>query len=782
MYAGTKFNWYDQSGIQQDVEQVEIVNRPLFMTAISADKGTEELVRLYGDDFYKMYGRNLSFAKHGQPLLQAGRIIDAGAELLVKRVVAADATLSNVVLVAKVTDTNIQSENEAGELLYTDPVTGEETTETQVQKVDGEGKPLYAKADGTETTDTQGQKVDEDGNPLYTKADGTETTEVTSQKVDGEGRPLYTKADGTETTEVTSQKVDGSNKPLYTKADGTETTDAQSQKVDESNNPLYINSNDGSETTATDDGSGHNYLPVMVDNTPVMVANASVMVTNTAIIVDYAPVMVATEPVMTDTGCSIKWEAQTISNCETYDEVMESAAELFDDEAGVYPMIVVTDIGRNADCKSIRITPDYDTSRSIGFMFYRVAEFENTTSEENIVITMNPNIKYKNVSYAINKYSMGQLSLGTVTGVFEAYIAKLSAETGIPESELKMLDIINGTNCKGVSIKGISIDEDSIDLSYSYGVPLQSGSNGTQFGDAPFHSEAYGPAVSKLFKDEANGGYTDEVFDVDVHKIYAICDANYPQSVKDDIAKFVKFREDCFYFRDLGLGLNTFDLIYEKNEKQFRTQFAGNYSTSGMITDPYSNRRIEVTSMYDFAPALVNHFAVGKASHPLAGEINGFTMDSFIKGTVNYLPRVTPTVDQKGLLDDARINYATYYEYEGDLIIDSLYTSQAEYTQLSYINNILAIQEVMRSVRSACPKNRFKFTTSNDFSDYAEAVTEVLSHYKSNFDSLNFVYLQDPTKEAQKIYYAAIEFTFNNWAQSEIFDLYALNTTEIVEE
>ena len=116
------------------------------------------------------------------------------------------------------------------------------------------------------------------------------------------------------------------------------------------------------------------------------------------------------------------------------------------------------------------------------------------------------------------------------------------------------------------------------------------------------------------------------------------------------------------------------------------------------------------------------------------------------------------------------------------LVVDSLYTSQDAYTQLSYINNVLAIQEVARSVRSACPKNRFKFTTGNDFSDYAEAVEDVLENFKNNFDTLKFTYLEDPTKESQKIYYAAIEFSFNNWAQSEIFDLYALNNTDIVEE
>ena len=747
MYAGTKFNWYDQSGISEATTRVELVNRPLFFTGITADKGTESLVRLYGDDFYKMYGRSLSFTKHGQPLLQAGRIIDSGAELLVKRVVAEDATLSNIILVANLSDTEIQKVDEDGNPVYTNPNTGEETTESQVQK------------------------VDENGNLLYTDVNGVETIETSVQKTNDNGDLLYIDIDGVETTETTSQKKNENNELLYITADGVETIEASVQKTNDNGDLLYIDPNTGDETTSADDGAGTTYLPVMVENTPVMVDNTAVMVDNT-------PVMLDCEAVTDTTGYSIKWEAQTVENCKTYEEVMEEAATLFDAENGIFPMIVVTDIGRNNDCKAIRIAPDYDISRSIGFMFYRVSEFENTTSEESVSITMNPSIKYKNVSYDINRYSMGQLQLGTIDGVFDAYVEKLSEATGIPVDEMKMLDVINGTNCKGVALTGLTVAEDSINLAYDYGIALQNGSNGTELGDAPFQSENYGAAIAKLF----DGVYTDEIYDVDVHKICAIVDANYPDVVKTAIRKFVDFREDCFYFRDLGLGLDTFDLIYNKADSLDKSKFAGNYMTSYFVTDPYTNKRINVTMMWDFATKLVSHFAAGFSHKPLAGDTNGFVMDSAIKGTVNYVPRKTPVVDQKDLLDDAKINYATYYEYEGSLVVDSLYTSQDAYTQLSYINNVLAIQEVARAVRSACPKNRFKFTTNNDFSDYAEAVEDVLENFKNNFDTLKFTYLEDPTKESQKIYYAAIEFSFNNWVQSEIFDLYALNDTNIVEE
>ena len=197
--------------------------------------------------------------------------------------------------------------------------------------------------------------------------------------------------------------------------------------------------------------------------------------------------------------------------------------------------------------------------------------------------------------------------------------------------------------------------------------------------------------------------------------------------------------------------------------------------TSYQVIDPSTRKRIDVTMMYDFVVPLVSHFLTG-AEVPLAGETNNFILASAINGTLNYTPVNTLSVNQKDLLDDARINYATYYEYGGALVVESLYTSQDATTQLSYINNVLAIQEVMRALRSSCPKNRFKFQTGNDFSDYEDACTEVLSAYKSWFSKLEFVYTQDDLKATQKIFYASINFSFNNWVQSEIFDLYALPT------
>jgi hypothetical protein len=87
----------------------------------------------------------------------------------------------------------------------------------------------------------------------------------------------------------------------------------------------------------------------------------------------------------------------------------------------------------------------------------------------------------------------------------------------------------------------------------------------------------------------------------------------------------------------------------------------------------------------------------------------------------------------------------------------------------------MGIQRVLRAVRTACPRQRYSLATSSDLQVYANAVNSVLSNYTNNFATLNFKYTQDSLRASQKIFYASIEFAFLGWAQTEIFDVYAIN-------
>ena len=106
--------WDDQSAINKiDNIAEDNVDRPIIMVASTADKGPEEWKhKVFGDDFYKYYGETPSFARHGQPLIQAANAIDAGAYVTFKRVVASDATLANIGIVANVSYKAIAYEDE----------------------------------------------------------------------------------------------------------------------------------------------------------------------------------------------------------------------------------------------------------------------------------------------------------------------------------------------------------------------------------------------------------------------------------------------------------------------------------------------------------------------------------------------------------------------------------------------------------------------------------------------------------------------------------------------
>lgn len=608
----TKFNWIDQSWFDTEEVVATYDAKTLFFAMLTADKGSEEVVRLDGDNFYRMFGRKLSFDKHGLPLLQAKAIIDAGGELLVKRFVAEDATLSNVIIVAKVEKKSTQRTNAEGEPLYVDASTGEETT------------------------------------------------------------------------------------------------------VAEGNLPLN------------------------------------------------------------DESAVIKYELQSAENAKTIDDVYDAAAALLDEEGGVFPILIAADIGRNADCKRIAIKADYDTSKSLGYTMYTLYEYENTTNEEKINAIFNPSIIYKNKSYTPTRNSMEELDLDVVPGAYEAFAKKVAEYSGIDYDTMINMDLIFGKNLKGNNLTGVTIDAEGADLSYQYGIELKNGSDGTAFGDIPKTSTALAEAMVDFIKNN------DEIYDRDIHKIAMVIDADYPATVKEALVEFVNFREDCVFLRDFGMDVFRFKDALNMYETYSKSRFVSDYITTYQIFDPYTDRRIRVGMLHGMIPAIIEHFQTSPAT-PLAGIVNGFTITEAIEGTVNYVPRETPAVNQKDELEDAHINYATYYEYGGPLVVDSLFTSQERMSQLSYVNNVIAIQEVMRAVRTECPKNRFRFSTSDDFSEYQEAVNTVLTNFKSSFKTLQLVYTEDRLKAAQKIFYAGIKFQFHNWADTEIFDLYALPSDDEIE-
>lgn len=474
-----------------------------------------------------------------------------------------------------------------------------------------------------------------------------------------------------------------------------------------------------------------------------------------------------------DGGVKVKWTSKSITGMKSFEQLKEEAVKLLDDGNGQYPLFIYTDNGRGVSSKAVRINPDYNVSKTIGKTFYTLAVYEGSTTIESETVSFDPTVIYSNNSYHLNKATCSQVYGEVLEDVYELYVANIADKLKEDEATIRNYDLVYGYTNRGKAIEKFTLDKEGVDLDSEVGIKLVEGSNGV-FGNAPVGTAAWTKAIKETF----DGTFSDRIWDIDTYKVAAIVDANYPDEVKAAIADLANFREDCVYFRDYGVGLKTFLEIKNKYDSfaDHRSKFIADYCTSYNIIDPNTSRTIEVTMTYDLAYDLVNHLA-NNAFAPVAGIINGFVLTNAIRGSVNFTPINTPTVNQKDAMEELKVNYAIFQEDQ--CVVQTCYTSQDKYTQLSYVGNVLGIQNVLRAVRVQCPKTRYTLSKGSDLTLYATAVNTVLSQFSNNFSVLTFSYTQDKMKAAEKIFYATIQFAFNNWAQTEMFDIFAINNSDV---
>lgn len=620
MYAGTKVNWHEVL-MSDAVTNTSNDSLPLFLCVFSADKGTEEITDYNFTQFKTMYGNNADFFKHGQPLIQAHKILAAGGRVLGKRLVAEDATLANLIIMAEITASDVQKKND-------------------------------------------------NGDPLYIDDQGNETTTITD-------------------TPATEHKV------------------------------------------------------------------------------------------------VVKYSQQTVEGATTFDQVEAEAEGLVSDTK--FPIFIITDNGRGTSFKNVRISPDYDASKTLSFMLYNIQDIEGVTTMESQRFSSDPDaityISNRKKSMALTKTTMSQLICETYSEGYKAFVDKLATEAGYVDEEGNIdyatfynMDILFGKTKKGASLTTYEIDTtDGIDLSATYGHTLMSGDNGA-FGDAPFNGEN----ASTEWVNEAvkffGGEFSDEIYDLDYHKIDFCVDANYPDDVKHKICELADFREDFFYFRDLTTSVKNLDDVQAKvgDISWEHSPFVGDYMTVYDIIDDFSRKQIRVTMLHGLAPLLVSHY-MNSPNAPIAGEFNNFIITEAIENTLNVIPRITPKIDMKTILDDLRVNYANFSSDDGIVSVQSTYTSQDHWGPLSFSSNVIITQMCIKDIRRYCPKIRFMLVDGNDFSEYKKLIQDnVISYYNKYFKSIELIYTRDDDMIAQKIFNASLYCYYKDFPQGEIFDVFAV--------
>lgn len=717
----TTIIWDDQTTIQRLNAPVgDGIDRPVFMTVFSSDKGPEQFQKnITGDTWFKLFGYKHDFFRHGQPLIQASAIAQAGGLQYAKRIVANDSKLANLSLIARVSKGSQQKTDENGNLLYRDAETGDEVNDP----ADGANDPVMVETceisyriegyDIEYPAPVNGVSIagTNDLNEVFNNIIRTEKIKIIDKRVRNNG-------------------ISGSETKQKTNADGT---------------LLYIDAETNEETTEPESANG----------TP-------------------------NEPLM---------ETEEIDG-----EEQEKQVEYSD-----YLLFTLTDTGRGKSNKKIRITADTATRRPVRYIKYQMQVLEEGEVLETLYFTFDPMItEYPSVRAEV-PVNMGIYSIITQNSYFLCskfydsewyeFVKKVSEISGLDEETVAHCDILFGKDTFDIPLNEITIrkDADSIDFANPAGTGLLNGENPNgAFGDTPNDptlpwnevNKEYLAKTIEVFDGRAANG--DDIYDLDNTPIYCIFDANYPESVKETICQLADWREDLMYFRDIGIAPNNMVDIKEAGKWYTKSRFAATYINSYDILEPFYRKQVTVTVMYDLVVKWVSHFING-ANRPFAGIAYGVTFEnSIIPGTINFKPKRVMkrqdninTYDQKKYFDDYRLNYIAYYNEVP--VMDTEYTSQEQYTQLSWINNVVLVQNIIREIRRMCPKNRYTFLDGQDLVHYKKDVESIINKYSSLFKRIEVKYIEDTNYQHNKIFYAAIEVVFRDFIQSEIFKITAVN-------
>ena len=689
----TTFKWVDESGQLTETPSLEL--RPLFLQPASFDRGPEDMRVVYGKDFYKLYGSNISYKKHGQPAIQAANIIDNGGEILVKRVVADDATLANLIVLARVSqDRALKIDPVSGKQVYIDKETGQETYQA---------------------TDLKG--VANEKAMVNTASIRYEVANVTDVK--------------------TLAEVEAQAKTLISEKDASTITGAEDPD-------LWVK-----------------YEGVLVDGTTGPVKEEKPTVGE-----DDQPTGSVTY-VYYDEGTILQDSAMNVFKviAENKLQLLGSALSEY-----LYPIIVVTDNGRGESSKRFSISCNHTISKGVGFGVYDLTYLGTVDFDrESVRFSADHEVIYndKSMSLEMAGKDLVQLRATMLEDGSEKFLAKVAEFSGIDIDELKGMDVLFGYNNKGYKISNITVDPEGYQLDSEYGMMLQGGSNGN-FGDAPFGTSAYSEQLVKFF----TGEFDDAIYDPDRYKIEACVDANYPIEVKEAIAKLVTSREDFMYYRDYGFNRDVYDAVIQGKIEisTIRNKFIADYFTTYDVIDKFTKKQVPVTIGYSIARLLVNHLN-NRRNTPFAGLLYGITIPEAIEGSVNFIPKVTPSVDQEQMLVDEHINYATYSN--NVLTIQTQMTSQDKETQCSHINNINTIQGTIRDIRDLCPRIRGSFIGDTDSMEkYAKQINDVIARHKDEYYSIELTWTTDDILVNNKIFNAALKVAFKNFVIAEVFTIY----------
>ena len=841
-YPGSQFILVDNTNVSAAVTVSNSnPSAPVYLTTFRSPKGPEEIrTNIVGQQFYNLYGSQskILFNKYKQPLLQASMDINAGAKLIAKRAVLDDAKLANATVALAVTYRKRLTENAINGIFNSDKTGLADTIDSTSLKFEDdyslELRPIvFSTADLYDGLE-EDYSIDNKGE--YTSTSDTIKREFKNLYGDHKNfiKNKIIKGNMTLTIQDTVQQESlDCNNEKYTFNISKEKVTAKVLSTSTSIEKIFKDFKTSAPTISVPEkpsGTDQKSIQKFLDDLGQAVYDASCITVIVPLFTVFDNGRGKSQKSMSllfdaTTSKTYGYSVYTlkISDYESGTNLESFAFSLnpyVRNNSTGYVMDIESSVNLNSN--QIQVINYYDTYDALNEIFQDYNESitvsNNILSEydclfghdcknkgikqiPNTNIYLTSNIDVSNEADDVYDMYYNNNDSATLTDVYYFYDyakrSKNNLASRLYGGNDGGFDVDNETNTPELKKKyyGDNISQNDIDDLDVY----------------------YQQQYFRFFF----GLFDVDIFNVDTLFPNLIFDANYAPMVKLAIQRLAAFRGDILAYLDMNTYVTSYDDIKNLIEKSDGSDVDLSLSNNDTlaedvkapyikemhnavtciyydIRDPYTNKRITVTGTYGLSIVMVNHYITGP-NKVFSGIANGIILGNPIDGSVNYLPKIFPTSsmtslnnisttyisdddtirNEKQMTCDLRVNYGSYYD--GVFVMDTEYTLNPSESEYSYINNVMLVNQLIQSIRKACPSARYSFIDDTDLETYQEAVTTVIEAYRNKFASVKFKYVQDPNSVMNKIYYAALEIVFRPFAQAEIFTITALNYSTLDE-
>ena len=527
---------------------------------------------------------------------------------------------------------------------------------------------------------------------------------------------------------------------------------------------------------------------------------------STVVTVKFIP-YIEGETVSEFSNFKIKYEAQTVEGFTDKDSLPMAIANVAPvdddgnyqvDEEGytVIPVMGVCAKGRGEYGNSIRIriTTDVAADKENGYKNYIIEVLTNDTTlirkeyfracmyEESIVdaASLYANDVINDVDNGSGKINFYVNSDG-FKYIYDLYSTEVApfldekVQTTLPLFD--EFDFLFGKYKANVnkSIPSFGIVS-TIPFSGTDGLSLADGTEGSFDANSPDREEAMTSAYIEAFSgknnyDENSTIYSNAILSKRRTPCEFILDANYPSDVKAALVQLAKTRYDAQLVLDATINTTTISqAIKWSNENiEIADPIISKECSSYKVKDPFNGKIITVTSTYNMAKMLPNHWSVYGNHIPFVGSRYSLLTD-FVKNSVK------PAIDADDMTVKETLynNHVNFYECiaENRFIKGTQTTSQTITSDLSEMNNVAVMLEMKRKLEDYVSSQIYNFTEASERARFTSAADELFIGYNNKkVQSYSVYFDMNEFEEKRNILHCYLTIVFRTMAKRGIIEI-----------